>query len=382
MDQDTPTSQLPAEDGLSRKKQRAELNKLAHQIAQKLGETEQGPIRQIGVIVRHFGAEAALALLAEAEAIEAQGGMTITKGGRRRTPGGVFFYLAKERMTPEERERLLPSRYARIKQYKAMLREQEEKANLPVFVWEARQAAIEPLLAEQGEVSSVRITMVGRPGKVEPFREMVVMAMSHTGKFPTFPRGVPTPPGTPTVYTVYMSSLHWHEVRRNIENDPEDALIIEGLCAYDDEVGAMAVYAMSVTTKKLEAAKRQAQKQAAEASGSAPAAQKSAAPQKPASKPAAPHKPAAKPAPKKEKTQPKPSIPTASSATLPPIADNMPPADAQKLRELYASAALFRQKIEAIEAKPEGERFGLEMTRKLLQNVEADIAALERKYGG
>lgn len=372
MNQEMPTNP-PDEGGISeKKKKRAALNKVVHQIAQKLGETEKNPIRQIGIIVRHFGAEAALALVAEVQAIEAQGGMMITNGQRRRTPGGVFFYLAKERMTPEDRERLMPSRYARIKQYKAKLREQEqeENANLPPFVWEARQAAIEPLRAEQGEARDVKITLVGRPGKVEPFREMVVTAMSHTAKSPTLPRGVPSPPETPTVYTVYMSSRHWNKVQQSIETDPEDTLIIEGLCAYDDAVGAVAVYATSVTTKKLEAAKRQAQKRAAEAAGGAPAGHKSAAPQKPA------------PKKEKEKARPEPPAPAASSANLPPTADSMPPADAQKLRELYASAALFRQKIKTIEAKPEGQRFGLEMTRKLLQNVEADIAALERKHRG
>ncbi|MGQ9887310.1 MAG: hypothetical protein ACUVSX_02355 [Aggregatilineales bacterium] len=396
VDRDAPASQPPAEGDVSKRKQQAELNKLTHQIAQKLGETEQKPIRQIGIIVRHFGAEAALALLAETEAIEAQGGMMIANGRRRRTPGGVFFYLAKERMTPEEREQLLPSRYIRIKQYRAMLREQEEKANLPTFVWETRHAAIAPALAEQGEVSSVRITMVGRPGKVELFRDMVVTAMAHTGKFPTFPRGVPAPPETPTVYTVYMSSAHWHKVKQSIENEPEDMLIVEGFCAYDEAVGAMAVYAISVTSKKLEAAKRRAEKQAIQAAGGARAAPKQtakpaaphkpaakpAAPHKPAAKPAVPHKPAAKPAPEREKAQPaKPSTPAASSPAQPPIANAMSPADAQKLRELHALAELFRQKIAAIEAKPEGERFGLEMTRKLLRNVEADIAALKRKHG-
>ena len=70
----------------------------------------------------------------------------------------------------------------------------------------------------------------------------------------------------------------------------------------------------------------------------------------------------------------------ASAAAPPPIVDGAAPDDAQKLRELYASAALFRQKLATIEAKPEDQRFGLEMTRKLLHTLETEIAALTSKY--
>lgn len=359
-DQETAAHTQPTGESKPKKKNRgSELYRVAREIAEKLGETEPNPIKQITVLIRHFGAERMLDLLEETLKIEEQGGMMVANGQRRRTPGGVFFFLAKDRMTPDERQRLLPAQQARIKRMKAEQREREENLKRPVFDWNARRLVVEPLLAEQGAIQTVKITLIGRPGKVERFRDMVVTTMSHELKAPTLPRGVPLPPETPTVYTVYIADKQWSKVQHVIARDPEDMLIIEGLCAYDNELSAMAVYAMSVTSRKTEAAKRQAQKQAAE-EGGAPAAPK-----------------------KKEKERPAPSMPTPPAAvTLPPIVETMPPDDAQKLRELYASAALFRQKIETIETKPEGQRFGLEMTRKLLQNVEADIAALERKHGG
>ena len=38
------------------------------------------------------------------------------------------------------------------------------------------------------------------------------------------------------------------------------------------------------------------------------------------------------------------------------------------------------QKLAVIEAKPAGQQFGLEMTQKLLKNVEEEISTLEAQY--
>jgi hypothetical protein len=52
-------------------------------------------------VVTELGREAALDLVREAQAVEAAGGMTTQDGSRRRTPGGVFFTLAYERLGPK-----------------------------------------------------------------------------------------------------------------------------------------------------------------------------------------------------------------------------------------------------------------------------------------
>jgi uncharacterized coiled-coil DUF342 family protein len=49
------------------------------------------------------------------------------------------------------------------------------------------------------------------------------------------------------------------------------------------------------------------------------------------------------------------------------------------LNELRAAADLYRQKIAKLETQPADERFGLEMTQKLLRNVEVEIASLEKQ---
>lgn len=67
-------------------------------IAATLRETEELPRSQIEKIVKVLGPEASLALLAEVERIEESGGLLVPDGGRRRTPGGVFFHLARQKL--------------------------------------------------------------------------------------------------------------------------------------------------------------------------------------------------------------------------------------------------------------------------------------------
>jgi hypothetical protein len=77
-------------------------------IARQLDETNPAALKQMELIVRHVGAEAALAFLQETVAVEAQGGMMLPDGSRRRTPGGVYLYLAKGRIPREIRALIWP----------------------------------------------------------------------------------------------------------------------------------------------------------------------------------------------------------------------------------------------------------------------------------
>ncbi len=61
----------------------------AAQIADQLGETDATPRRQIWRIVRTLGLERTQALVAQALEIEANGGMLLPGGSRKRTLGGV-----------------------------------------------------------------------------------------------------------------------------------------------------------------------------------------------------------------------------------------------------------------------------------------------------
>ena len=86
--------------------------KTAQQIAAILGESEARPLRKIEAIVYLCGGRFAEALAEEALAIDAQQGM-FAADGTRRTKGGVFFYLARFRMSPEAR-RIVYNREGRL----------------------------------------------------------------------------------------------------------------------------------------------------------------------------------------------------------------------------------------------------------------------------
>jgi len=72
------------------------------QIADRLGETGQKTRSQLVQTVRWLGRTQALALLEETLEIEANGGMMLPDGSRRRMPGGVFFQLAKTKGRPKD----------------------------------------------------------------------------------------------------------------------------------------------------------------------------------------------------------------------------------------------------------------------------------------
>jgi len=83
------------------------------------------------------------------------------------------------------------------------------------------------------------------------------ITLEHTGeKFPALPKGVPVPQAIPTTYTVYIAPKQWKQVA-SVVTDPEDAFIIEGFPQLDAATGSLAVFAISITSKKLQAAKKQ-----------------------------------------------------------------------------------------------------------------------------
>jgi hypothetical protein len=72
-------------------------------ISKALGEADEGPLAQIQAVVDALGEETSLSLLAETDRIEKAGGMERGDGKGRRSPGGVFFYLARQKLPKELR---------------------------------------------------------------------------------------------------------------------------------------------------------------------------------------------------------------------------------------------------------------------------------------
>lgn len=310
---------------------------IVDELADILGETKAAPRRLLARILHVCGLDFVEAVLDETRRIEANGGMMTKRGDRRRTTGGVFLYLAKGRMTKEQRRHVYPhiaQRYAASKQPKWL------DTNRPPFDPSRRSNAVHKLLTEPGKADDVRVKIIGRPGWHQKFQEFVLTTMEHDGSGASIPGGLPKPDSLPTVYTIYINNLHWEKVEGKLK-DPEKALEIEGMAGYDPDIPGIAVFATKVTVRK-----------------------------------------AKKKAPEAPKTQEQPvaevvDVPPLPQLEIPPDA---PPEIERKLHELYSAAQQYHARIVDLYAKPEGKRFGLQMTEKLLANTEQQIDLLLREY--
>ena len=218
-------------------------------IAQQLGETETMPIAIIGRLVRQLGPAAAWDLLQETQLVEARGGLLVRGGSRRRTPGGVFFHLARQQLVGADRRRVFgPDSRKKPASSPA-------SPPAPSLEWADRLALVQEAQQQSGEATTMKITLIGRPGRVVE-RGEVVLTTLRGGSAPALPKGLPTPPAEPTTYIVLMARKQWAKVAEAIQ-DPDDVLIIEGYPTLDPQLRGIAVFTLNVTTKKLQAAKRQ-----------------------------------------------------------------------------------------------------------------------------
>jgi hypothetical protein len=261
-----PSGALPAdaiESGQGRPMEREPSQyETAMMIADQLGETEEGPRASIFRIVKAVGRTQARAFLTHTQEIEAQGGMLLPDGSRRRTPGGIFFHLAYTTgitKAGKRLERFFPKDSARpqVSSSPSQDRQPPTSKNIPSpFQWEDRLTVVAEISSAKGKASTVKITLIGTVGNVAD-KGAFVVAMLQSSKVPSLPKGVPIPSAEATDYVVYIAAKQWKTVALAAK-DPEDALIIEGYPQTDAKTTAISVFATSVTSKKLQAAKRPA----------------------------------------------------------------------------------------------------------------------------
>ena len=261
---DAPPGSGPA--GPSRPRLGPEEWRVTQDIAAGLGEIERGPLGQVGRVVGRLGAERARAFLAQTHEIEAAGGLLLPDSSRRRTPGGVFFHLvrADPALSPDDRASLFPPRSQRATRPGATAQTTTAtppagRPSVPAMAWtdDEYHRVIAALQQEPGKVTTVKITVIGRPGAAVEQGQAVVLALVSEN-VPDLAKGLPEPPAG-TRYTVFVARKPWAKVAEALAADAEDAAIIEGYAALDPRVEGIAVYATSATTKRLQAAKRAAQ---------------------------------------------------------------------------------------------------------------------------
>jgi hypothetical protein len=230
----------------------------ANDIASQLQETSPTVVLQIRRIVEMIGIEATYAFLQQTFEIEAQGGLLTQDKKRRRTPGGVFLYIVRGQLPPETRRILWPrqKRPSRSSGSGSDTGLGKSKArSYAIFPWENREVLAEPALAKKGVATTVKITLVGRPGKVIERNDAVIITMTGP-KPPALPKGLPTlPADAVTVYLVYIASKQWRKAAESIQN-PEDRLVIEGYPFMDAKLKVIGVLTQNITTVMLQRAQR------------------------------------------------------------------------------------------------------------------------------
>ncbi len=176
-------------------------------IAAQLSETAPGAGATIWRCVRTLGPERAQAFVAQALEVEANGGLLVPDGSRRRTPGGVFFYLVRTQVS--DREAIAINVMWRSKQQRKKLGLAPTKTAtpstppvpppLPPFVWDEADPIIAELTAHVGAAGTVKATIIGRLSQVVERQGVIILALRSTNA-PTLPNGLPPLPTTPTTY--------------------------------------------------------------------------------------------------------------------------------------------------------------------------------------
>jgi Phosphorylated adapter RNA export protein, RNA-binding domain len=224
-------------------------------LAAVLQEPKISLLRQL---LRTLGPARTIDLLTEALQVEAAGGMLTKDGSRRRTPGGVFFQLVKERVTAKERRRLFPRPAAQHTRAPILA---QPHTSPQLLTWDEVPRIIETLATGPvGEARTMKLTLIGRPGQVETRGQVVVFRMQGTPPA-TLPRGLPPVPNTaPLTWNVMVALRQWNRVKDSLAANQDDQLIIEGYPAMQGTQHVL--LAQSCVSMLQQRAQKQVQSQA------------------------------------------------------------------------------------------------------------------------
>jgi hypothetical protein len=180
-------------------------------LAQALQEPKRALLLKV---LRTLGQDRCVAILADTLQREATGGMLTRDGTRRRTPGGVFFQLVKDRVTPHERRRLFPRPVPQRPRARGPARPQGQPQ---APTWDEVRTIIDTL--PQGE-ATVTLTLTGRPDVQAVHTRPTNVAFRLQGKEPdSLPKGLPPVPGQgPITWLVILALRQWTRVQGYINS--------------------------------------------------------------------------------------------------------------------------------------------------------------------
>lgn len=138
---------------------------------------------------------------------------------------------------------------------------QPEKIAKPTITWAEAVQLIEETKAKAGEAKTVKLTLVGRPGKVVQKPTYVMITLVGTPP-PSLPAGLPAAPeGSAITWAVFIARKQWDKASANLATQPEDKLVIDGYPVVQG--GVTVLLAQSCKSMLQDRAAKQAQKAAA-----------------------------------------------------------------------------------------------------------------------
>lgn len=210
-------------------------------------ETLQEPnVDLLAAVAGEIGMDRFEALLQETLVTEAAGGMMLGDGSRRRTPGGVFFFLARKTMTGSQRQRIFPPSMDNLQQ----AAQAQAAPSLAVAMGLIRATGNIP--PEKKGKATVKTTVIGRVKQIKPMGEFVLAVITPRGPEP-MPKGLPPvpDPGASSI-AVFVVRNQWPRVEAALKADPKDALIAEGYLALDAKNQLTGLWALTCTTRNLQ----------------------------------------------------------------------------------------------------------------------------------
>lgn len=219
----------------------------AQEIAKQLNEPNTELIEKI---INTLGTERVSEYLQKTLTIEADGGMMTRDSARRRTPGGVFFYVVKGEISKAEQKEIFPK-----------LPGTQPKKKVQAISWDEAKKIAVAINQTPGKGATVKLTLVGRPKKVAKAGEGAVVVSLQSKPPGALPKGLPTPPEAGITWAVFIANKQWNRVKDSISQNADDSLIVEGYPLVDKN-GVGIVLATNVKSKLQEITARDAQKNA------------------------------------------------------------------------------------------------------------------------
>lgn len=210
------------------------LDTLSAEIVEALNEPNGVLVRKV---VETIGTERTREYFQQTLDIEARGGMLVVSGKRRRTPGGVFFYLVRKGISKAERKTLFPNA------------PQEGAAKVPIepLPWEEALKYTNVLLKHpKGEARSVELKLIGRPAKVAKAQNCMVAMMEEKSTSPSLPKGLPKPPEQTRSFAVFISTKQWNRVSEQLKTNAKAELLVRGQPVFHPEKAMTMLLAQSV----------------------------------------------------------------------------------------------------------------------------------------